>query len=333
MTEPHGRRPSAARQRSKDDGALSLAADVAWLHLIHRLTQAEVADRRGMSRMKVHRLLQLAYDSGLVRVFVDRSPTFCIDLENELIARFGLTSCIVAPDETERPDMFAAMPGVAAAAASFLHGRLEPTEARTIGIGSGRTMAATARALPSITRPATRFVSLTGDFAVLDGANPFEVINTLVTKTGGRGHAFTAPLIVETSEDRDMFLRQRGVARAMALARNADFYVCGLGHIGANSFFGSYELLSEAELEEVRTLGIVADVAGNLVDARGGFVTAGLARRTLGVDLAALASHELFIVAGGVEKAAATLAALRSGCVDGIILSEGLARMALAGDP
>jgi DNA-binding transcriptional regulator LsrR (DeoR family) len=314
----------------KESENLSLAADVAWLHLVQRLTQAEIADRRGLSRMKVHRLLQLAYENGLVRVFVDRAPSFCMDLENELISSFGLTSCMVAPDGIKGADMFASMAAVSTAAASFLFGRMEPTEPRTVGIGSGRTMAATARALPSISRPETTFASLTGDFAVLNDANPFEVINTLTIKTGGKGHAFTAPLIVDTPEDRDLFLRQRSVAHAMNLLENADFFFTGLGHVGRNSFFESYGLLSKAELEEVRDLDVAADIAGNLLSAKGEFITGGIARRTLGIGPAALFSHELVVVAGGVEKSKAALAALRSGSVNGFITCEGVANRVLA---
>lgn len=322
---------AAAHKEEKrwDTDNLSLAADVAWLHLVQGLSQAEVADRRGMSRMKVHRLLQLAYERGYVRVFVDRVPTFCMELEKELMAAFGLSVCMVAPDGGTEGDMFSAMSVVSTAAASFLFNRLESTEPRTIGIGSGRTMAATVRSLPSVHRPDTSFVSLTGDFAVLNDANPFEVINTLIQKTGGKGHAFTAPLIVETAADRELFLRQRGMSWAMKLVNEADFYFTGLGHVGVNSFFESYSLLSKLEIKELRDLNVVADIAGNLLTDTGKFITESVALRTIGVSPAILSSHELIIVAGGAEKAQAGFAALKSGCVNGFITNEGMAKAIL----
>lgn len=316
--------------RKKESEQLSQASDVAWLHHIHGLSQAEIADRRGLSRMKVHRLIQLGYDSGLVRVFVDSVPTYCSELETQLIKRFGLTACMVVPDAEPEPDMFATMPAISSAAAMMLFGKLESTEPRTIGIGSGRTMAATTHALPPVRRPETSFVSLTGDFAVLNDANPFEVINTLVTKTGGKGHAFTAPLVVESREDRDLFLRQRGVSLAMDLVRNADFFFTGLGNVEKNSFLASYGLMSEEELQQqLRDLDIAADVAGNLMNSQGEFIKGGVAERMLAVNREELFAHPLIIVGGGSEKARAMLAALRSGCVNGVVTNEGVARSVL----
>ena len=316
--------------RNKENETLSQAADVAWLHHVYGLSQAEIASRRGLSRMKVHRLIQLGYESGLVRVFVDSIPTYCVALETELMERFGLTSCTVVPDAEDAPNMFASMRPLSCAAAMMLFGKLESTEPRTIGIGSGRTMAATTRELPPLRRPETSFVSLTGDFAVLNDANPFEVINTLVTKTGGKGHAFTAPLVVESREDRDLFLRQRAISLAMDLARSADFFFTGLGHVGSNSFFESYGLISERVLkEQIRDLDIVADVAGNLLNSHGEFVKEGIAERMLAVSHEELLAHPLIIVGGGIEKAKAMLSALRSGCVNGIVTNESVARSVL----
>lgn len=320
----NGRSENGIRQR--DAEALSQAADVSWLHHVYGLSQAEIAERRGLSRMKVHRLIQLAYDSGMVRVFVDAVPNHCAELETELIRRFGLTSCTVVPDPGPTPDMFSAMHAVATAAAMVLFGRLESTEARTIGLGSGRTMAAIARALPPLRRPETSFVSLTGDFAALNDANPFEVIHTLVAKTGGKGHAFTAPLIVESREDRDLFLRQRGVAHVMGLVRGADFLFTGLGHVGPNSFFDDYSLVTADEIAQVRARDVVADLTGHLIDSQGRFVDDGLPERMLAIDRAELYRHPLIVAAGGMEKWPAMLAALRSNCVDGVITNAGVAR-------
>ncbi len=324
-TEFRGSKP-----RPKDNDHLSQASDVAWLHHLYGLSQAEIADRRGLSRMKVHRLIQLGYDLGLVRVFVDGVPSSCATLETELMRRFDLSSCTVVPDADPQPDMFAAMRSVSSAGAMVLFGMLESTEPRRIGIGSGRTMAATTYAMPPLRRPETSFVSLTGDFAALNDANPFEVINTLVTKTGGRGHAFTAPLIVESSQDRELFLRQRGIAHVMGLVKEAEFFFTGLGHVGANSFLESYGLVSEHELEQqLRDLDIAADIAGNLLNSRGEFIEKGLAERTLAVSRTELFAHPLIIVAGGIEKGPAMLSALRSRCVNGVITNECVARKVL----
>lgn len=279
--------------------------------------------------MKVHRLIQLGHENGLVRILVNRVPDGCAVLETQLIQRFGLTSCTVAPDLNPAPDMFESMQAVATAGASYFFGRLESTDARVIGIGSGRTMARTAEALPPLPRPNISFVSLTGDFAVLNDANPFEMMNLLIRKTGGKGHAFTAPLIVDSVKDRALFMRQRAVAHVMNIAHEADFFFTGLGHVGPHSFLDSYNLVTEADIKWLRDRDVVGDIAGNLMDSAGRFVEDGLAERMLVVPSNDLRTRHLVIVVGGVEKWMALRGALRSGCVNGLITHAALAQKVL----
>jgi DNA-binding transcriptional regulator LsrR (DeoR family) len=301
--------------------------EAAWLHFVVGLTQAEIAERRGLSRMRVHRLIQAAQDKGYVRVFVDRVPGHCTEVENELIARFKLTSCKVVP--VEKPgSMYDGLKLVGSAAAHFLHGMLERTDRRIIGIGSGRTIAAVARELPVIHRPKTSFVSATGDFAALNEANPFEVINTLVQKTGGTGFALTAPLIVEAREDRDLFLKQTAVRRTLEMAEKADFFMIGVGHIGPNSYLESYDydLVPGDEKDDLIKRGVVVDLAGHIFNAEGLPIDGGLADRMLSVRREVLLEKPVYVVCSGVEKATALLAALRSGFVTGLIATEDVAR-------
>ena len=303
--------------------------EAAWLHFVEGLTQAEIAARRGLSRMRVHRLIQAAQDKGYVKVFVDRVPKHCFELEKELMERHGLTTCIVVPIDGVQT-MYESLPVIGTASASFLHGMLESTEERVIGIGSGRTIAAASRYLPTINRPGTSFVSATGDFAALSNANPFEVINTLVQKTGGSGYALTAPLVLEAREDRDLFIKQRAVRRTLAMLDQASFFLIGLGHIGPNSYLESYGILEGDEARELERQDVVADVAGHLLNSKGEFISGGLADRMLSVSADVLRQRPVYMACSGLEKTAALRAALKSGLLDGLITTSDLAKAVLA---
>lgn len=303
--------------------------EIAWMHYIAGMTQSEIAQRRGLSKMRVHRLVQAAHEMGIVKFFVDAAPSDCVALETELIAAFGLRSCTVVPDAGLPATMAGAMPAVASAGARFLHGRLESTQKLVFGIGAGRTMSEVVRALPRIRRRKVEFLSVTGDFAALSAANPFEVIHLLIDKTGGRGYAFTAPLIVDTPEDRALFLRQRSIQTSVQRLRSADLIVLGLGHIGPGSFFQSFGLLSDSEQAELARCGVVADLAGNLLDADGRFVDNGIAQRMLGMDRDLFQNREVVAICSGMEKWQAARAALRSGHLTGLITSRGLAEKVL----
>jgi len=303
--------------------------EIAWMHYVGGFTQAQIATRRGLSKMKVHRMVQAAHDAGIVKIFVNMVPSDCVELETRLMERFGLTSCTIVPDSEMPTTMDGTMPAVASAGASFLHGRLESTDPMVVGIGSGRTMSEVVKALPRIRRRKVEFVSATGEFAALSAANPFEVIHILIGKTEGKGFAFTAPLVVDEEEDRELFLRQRSVRRSFDHLRDATFVMIGIGHIVPGSFFQAFNLLDDAEQSELGRTGVVADLAGNLVDGDGNFVDTGIARRMLGMNRELLRSREVVAICAGLERSKAAGAALRTGCLDGFISSRTLAERIL----
>lgn len=302
--------------------------EAAWLHFVEGLTQAEIASRRGLSRMRVHRLIQAAQEKGYVKIFVDRVPRHCVEVEEELIGKFGLTICTIVPVDEPR-SMHDSLQLIGKATALFLHGMLEPTTERVIGIGSGRTVAAASQYLPEIHRPHTTFVSATGDFAALSNANPFEVINTLIRKTGGRGFALTAPLILEEKAERDLFLNQRAVRHVLEKLKLAEFFLIGLGHVGVNSYLDSYNLLHDMSTEDLRREGVVADLAGHFLDEQGRLISGVIADRVLTVAHDVLLEKPVYVACSGAEKAEALRAALRSGLVNGLIATSDVAKAAL----
>lgn len=303
--------------------------EIAWMHYVGGLTQAQIATRRGLSKMKVHRFVQAAHEQGLVKIFVDNVPTDCMALEDRLVAEFGLTSCTIVPDVDEPQTMDVSMPAVASAGARFLHGRLENTNTMMVGVGSGRTMSAIVKAMPTIRRPKAEFISVTGDFAALSDANPFEVIHALIDKTQGKGYAFTAPLVVDSADDRDLFLRQRSIRSSFERLRDASMIMIGVGHVGPGSFFRSFGLITDAEQGDMIREGVVADLAGNLVDDSGAFIETGIAQRMLGMDPDLLREREVVAICAGIEKWQAARAALRTGCLNGFISSHAVAERIL----
>lgn len=303
--------------------------EIAWMHYVGGLTQAQIATRRGLSKMKVHRFVQAAHEQGLVKIFVNNVPTDCMNLEDRLIAQFSLDSCTIVPDVDEPQTMDVSMPAVASAGARFLHGRLENTDQMVVGIGSGRTMSAIVKAMPTIRRKKAEFISVTGDFAALSDANPFEVIHALIDKTQGKGYAFTAPLVVDSASDRELFLRQRSIRSSFDRLRDASMIMIGIGHIGPGSFFRSFGLITDAEQGDMLREGVVADLAGNLINDNGVFIDTGVAKRMLGMERDLLHEREVVTVCAGIEKWQAARAALRTGCINGFISSRAVAERIL----
>ena len=91
-------RPAAADRSNRED--LRLALRAATLYYLDGLTQAEIANRLGVSRPTAGRLIGRAKAKGLVRIEVvvppDMRDNLHADEERELELRFGLTEAVVA---------------------------------------------------------------------------------------------------------------------------------------------------------------------------------------------------------------------------------------------
>src|SRR5260221_510665 len=73
-------------------------AEVARLYYIRELTQQQIAQRLGVSRFKVLRLLEQARAEGVVRFEIDEPVPVLDDLSHRLEERFGVTAVVVQRD-------------------------------------------------------------------------------------------------------------------------------------------------------------------------------------------------------------------------------------------
>ena len=336
--------------RAVDD---ELAARAAWLHYAGGLTQSAVAARLGLPTTRAHRLIARAARDGLVRVFVDCEVASCIELEDRLRNRFGLTLCDVVPDiGDEGPLPLAAL---AQGGSRYLARVLESGEHATIGVGHGRTLAAVVDALPrhAFERPVgagararaegegresdeagarahdlTRsWVSLLGGLTRRFSANPYDVIFRLAEKTGREAYLLPAPMFVDSVADRATMLGQAGLREIMRRIDEATLCVLG---IGATDAIGTLALGTDGEEGDgqrtLRSLGAVAELLGQFLDAEGRLVSTPWDGRMMAPALDSLAGRDVVAVAGGRHKRAAIAAALASGYLSGLITDESTAR-------
>lgn len=312
----------------------SLATRAAWLSFVGGYTQGQIAARLGVSAVKVHRLIAQARQLGLVKVFVEGAPVECIEAEDVLARRFGLRFCTVVPNMTaaapEAEDSARTIAALGAAGARFLAGYLEQDNAKLIGVGHGRTLAAIADQLPTIPRPDHRFVSLIGSLTRRAATNPFDVIHRLAERTGGEGYFLPVPFIADSVEAKQVLMAQQSVRAIVKLAREAEMFMVGIGELGAEAHMKQVGQLTAAEYSALREAGAVGDLIGHFLDAEGRPVDCEVNDRTLGLRIEDLRDREVIAVAGGAGKRDAILAALRSGVITGLITDEVAAQQIVA---
>lgn len=318
------------RPDSVDDD--DTAARAAWLHYAGGLTQSAVAERLGLSTTRAHRMIARAARDGLVRIFVDAPVGACIQLEDALSARYGLTTCTVTPDLGETTPIPAQALGLAGA--SLLMRLLERGGRRTIGIGHGSTLAAAVQMLPAREAGEVRFVSMLGGLTRKFAANPFDVIHTLAEKTGAEAFLMPAPLYADSPEDRRIMMTQAGLAEIMRRIAEAEVCVLGVGAIDAHGSTARANVFDpENSLDSLHARGVRAEVLGQFLDASGARIATPYDGRVMAADLEDLRGREVHAIAGGESKAAAIDAALQSGVFTGLITDEATAcRLVATGD-
>lgn len=313
-----------ARSTTKRDSDDSLAIRAAWLHYAAGLTQAEVAQRLGVTNVKAHRLITRATEAGAVKVTIDGDIAECVLLETKLAAQYGLQYCEVVPDLGEDALPLRAL-GIAGA--GFLQREIENNPDGLLGIGHGRTLAAAVSQMPRMTAGKLRFVSLLGGLTRNYAANPHDVMHRLAEKTGAAAFVMPVPFFANSVEDREVLLSQRGVRDVFALAAQSDLMIAGIGTAEPEAQLVSSQMIEPAEIQEVKSLGGVGEILGHFFNADGKPIETSLAARTLSLGLDALKGRRIVAIAGGTEKTCAIRSVLMSGCLSGLITDE---RTALA---
>ena len=155
-------------------------AEVARLYYVRELTQQQIAQRLGVSRFKVLRLLEQARAEGVVRFEIEEPVPVIDELAERLEERYGVTAIVVERD----------IAGAAAALLPRLVGKDD-----VLGVAWGETLAAIAARLPEFEHPVP-IVQVCGAIDGLrPGTGPTELAASFAARTGGRFHPLEAPAL------------------------------------------------------------------------------------------------------------------------------------------
>lgn len=305
-------------------------AQAAWLYYVGNLSQQEVSDRLGISRFKVLRMLAEARERGMVRIAVEHRTSRMLALADALARAFDLTEVQVAPVPVAAEDDDYARIAVGILAATYLARVAAGDQRLTIGLGWGRTLSAMADQLTGLTNRNLTFVSLMGSITHATRTAPGDVCVRLAAQTGGRAMLLPAPFVADDEAACAMLLRQRLVHEALTVARGATHAIMSVGECRDGAILFESGIFSPGQLEELRSNRVVGDCCGVFYTADGRVADIPLNRCTPCVKPEEMQDMDVVVTAGGTTKAAATLAVLRAGFVDRLLIDENLARVILA---
>ena len=299
-----------------------LTARIAWFYYHDGLTQGEIGDHLGLTRLKVSRLLEKGRQSGVIRVQINSRYEGCLQLEDLLLERFGLQFARVLPALPQRE----MNRRIGVGAAQVIMTRLQPQQ--LLAVGFGDTAMSTLQHLSGfISSQQVRLVTLSG------GVGPY------MTGIGQLDAACSvsiipAPLRASSANVAAIFRQERSVHDVMLTACAADIAVVGIGALNqkhdATIMRSGY--ISEGEQQLFGRKGAVGDILGYFMQRNGQLAEAmPIHQELIGVSLEDLANIPQVIgVAGGPEKAEAILAALAGKRINALITEESTVRAMLA---
>ncbi len=284
-----------------------LAVRAVWHYYIEGQTQERISKALGISRVKTTRLLAAARESGLVQFRINSRHADSVRLEQQLKSNFDLMDAVVVPTPIEPENVNEV---VGQAAGDYLSDFF--AEGMTIGIGWGRTLTYTGRALNVRPQQSGTVVSLLGGLTHPRGLNPMECAWQFAQKLNADCYVFAAPAFAADEELRDRLLAQRELREVIGRAGRADVAIVSAGELSPSAPITRYGFMERKQLEELESLGAVGDVLCHFIDGDGRLVDHPVNRRVCAFNPEALGDiPNVVIASGGRGKVPALHAALR----------------------
>jgi len=331
MSDTLGARPwesSASDQAAFDMIDLSEAqvqARATWYYYIGGLTQQEIADKLGITRLRVNRIVGQARTDGLIHIDIQIPLASCVALEERLKDRYGLRDVSVVPsidDDAMR------IQTIGEAAAVMLQPKLK--DGVTLGIGNGRTLGSMVRRLKPNRFANSHVISLMGGQTFGSNTNIFEICRELARVLGARCSYIAAPIFAPSEEGRAILMSHAGLAEVLRAARQCDIAVVDCNTLTDQANEQRDPILAD-QLKSLRSAGTVGDLIGTFLDGNGGIVDHPLNARVMALGPQELKAIPVSIlVAGGLDKLPIIRAALRNAYVNGLATDEKVAEALLA---
>src|SRR5580698_7536429 len=300
-----------------------LAARVARQYYLEGVSKIDIAERLGISRFRVARLLDSARESGLVRIEIGL-PGGVLDagLSAELCSVFGLRQAFVFNfGDDESPLRLR----LGEAVGQVLMDLIKPAD--VLGLSWSRALSGLTAALTQL--PPCPIVQLTGAVPPPDGRDLLDLVRSVARVGGGPAHVFYAPMILDDAQTAAAIRRQGDIAEAFALVPSVTIAVVAVGG-WAPGLSTIYDAITPAERDALAALGVCAELAGVFIGQDGRPVATPLDSRMIVTPGAALERIPLVLsVAYGVSKSPAVCAAIRGDMVHGLVTHASLARALL----
>ena len=289
-----------------------------WYYYIENYTQQNISHLLGVSRSKVIALLERARQAGVIQFNVQQDSGHRMEMERELLARYGLRDAFIVPGASTLPS-----PNESIAQAAAMYILRRAADNAFINMGYGDTTSRILNHLATAAQVPLNVVSMAG------GVN-YYLPNTNSNVFNARLYLIPSPLLLSSASLRDSLRREPDVEEIFRMIPLSSMSVVGIGSMSDQATIVKNGIFNGNDFTVLKLQGAVGDILSHFMDKNGDLVAMDQEDRLMSTRLEDLRKLENVVgVAGGPSKLDAILAALRGGYLDVLITDEETARSLL----
>lgn len=293
---------------------------VCWHYYINEMTQAEIAELLGVTRLRVNQAIQRAKALGMVKVHIESPFLSQLELQERLRERFGLSEVLVAASNPGSGDFHTP---TGAALANYLLENLHDKNWKRIGVSWGMTLKRAIEKMTQQSCPDIDVISMLGGTAKGETFNTFGIASGFAERLKASYSLLVAPIFLSAGVDRDAFLAQDVFVEHFAKLESLDAAILTASNVSEHSYLISSGLPSGVTQKELIACGAAGDLVGRFIDSDGNDVASQLSGRTIGISLDVLKAVPVKILAAaGEHKVGIIRAGIKRGLVDTLITDD-----------
>lgn len=294
----------------------NLMVKISWYYYMEEMTQQAIADRLGISRMRVIKLLEKARQTGVIQFHISSSFDKRHSLEAALMEKYHLKDCYAVPTN---PDSSGVNDTIAKAASIYIGNHI--TDNCYINFGYGDTSSRTIAYLARNLETSASFVSLTGGVSYYLPSSGSNIFNAKL-------YLIPSPLIMSSPEMAAAIRQESSIKEVSDMIKLASMTIVGIGAMDDDATIVKSSILSHNDFLLLNMKGAVGDIICHFIDKDGNLVDTEVDSRLVSVPLSTLNRLENVIgVAAGTHKVSAIAAALKGAYLDILITDERTAEM------
>ncbi|WP_280770465.1 sugar-binding transcriptional regulator [Salipaludibacillus daqingensis] len=289
--------------------------EAARMYYVYDYNQSVIAEKLGVSRPTVSRLLDLAKQEGIVEINVVDPEEDTVHMTKKLENKYGLKKVFIAhtPDDEEQTKYY-----LGRMAAQYLNEIVKDDD--IIGLTWGTTLHKVAKELTPKEVSNVKVVQLKGGVSHSE-TNTYagEILHLFGQAYDTIPHHLPLPAIVDHVVVKQAMEADRYIKNILDLGRRANIAMYTIGPIKTESILFQLGYFSDNDLKVIYSKA-VGDISSRFFDEKGDICHSELNARTLGLDLEELRSKEYSIlVAGGENKLQGIRGALVGGYANVLI--------------